>query len=355
MSAPGGALAAHLDALAQAPAAFARGLAGARDVALPFPGEAVRSVAICGMGAAGEAGALVLGALGERLLVPAQALGGYTLPGWVGEDTLVLLLSVSGATEETLTCASLATERNALCVAVTAGGKLGTHYADEGVPVVPVPGDGPVGSSTIELIGVVLGLLDRTGVLPLQPGELDEAAEVLAAAVAACAAPGDDNPARQLTAVLEGRLPYLWGGELTAAVGRRWASRMWEWAGVPARFSELPHLNHDEMMSLAGLDEATRARLVLVLLRDARQQRQVQRRFEHTAALVGDLVAGVVSLAGDGRGPIARMLDLVVLGDHLALHLAHAAGVQPGDDPLAAALAVRMATTGAGPEGRATG
>ncbi|MEQ9337198.1 MAG: SIS domain-containing protein, partial [Miltoncostaeaceae bacterium] len=330
MSTPGGALAAHLAALAHAPEAFARGLAGAREVALPFPAEAVRNVAICGMGAAGEAGSLVLGALGERVLMPTATIGGYTLPGWVDQDTLVILLSVSGSTEETLTCASLATERNALCVAVTGGGKLGTHYAGEGVPVVPVPADGPVGSSTIELIGVVLGLLDRMGVAPLQPGEVDEAGEVLAAAVAACADPGDQNPARALTEVLEGRLPYIWGGELTAAVGRRWASRMWEWAGVPARVSELPHLNHDEMMSLPALDEAVRARLVLVLLRDARQQRQVQRRFEHTAALVGDLVAGTVSLAGDGRGPIARMLDLVVLGDHLALHLAHAAGVQPG-------------------------
>lgn len=355
MSAPSGALAAHMTALGQAPASFARGLRGAREVTLPFPAEAVRSAAICGMGAAGEAGSLVLGALGERVLRPTAVLGGYTLPGWVDQDTLVILLSVSGATEETLTCASLATERNALCVAVTGGGKLGTHYAQEGVPVVPVPADGPAGSSTIELIGVVLGLLDRLGVAPLQEGEVDEAGEVLAAAVAACTAAGDDNPARQLATILEGRLPYIWGGELTAAVGRRWASRMWEWAGVPARASELPHLNHDEMMSLAGLDEATRERLVLVLLRDARQQRQVQRRFDHTAELVGDLVAGTVSLAGDGRGPLARMLDLVVLGDHLALHLAHAGGRQPGDDPLAAALAVRLATAGAGPEGRATG
>ena len=69
---------------------------------------------------------------------PSRVVRDYYLPGWIGENTLVILSSYSGGTEETLTCASQATERNCLCVAVTSGGKLGSHYADEGVPVVPV-------------------------------------------------------------------------------------------------------------------------------------------------------------------------------------------------------------------------
>lgn len=337
-------------ALERSPKAFADGLEGGRTVALPFPADAVRNVAVCGIGAAGEAGDLVLGALGERILLPAAVVSGYSVPGWVGPDTLVVLLSASGATEETLTGASLAVERNALCVAVTGGGKLGTFYADEGVPVVPVPADGPGGAATPQLIGALVGLLDRLGIAPLQPGEADEAGEILAAAAEACApaTPDDGNPARQLAAALHDALPLVWGGELTAPVARRWASRMRLHAKAPAWASELPHMNHDELMALPGIPPDIAERMFLVTLRDSRQQRQVQRRFDHTVALVADRFRGHISVGGDGRGPLARMLDLLVVGDHLALYLAEARGVDAGPGAIADELAQRLAKFGQG-------
>lgn len=346
----GAGLAAHLDALGTAPAAFARGREAARAVAVPFPASAVRNVAICGMTGAAAAGEMVLDACLERLLLPVSVESGYRLPGWVGEDTLVILLSSSGATEETLTCASLATERNALCVAVTGGGKLGTHYADEGVAVVPVPVDGLPGAATVEFVAVVATLLERLGVLPLQDGEIEEAVEVLQAAVAA-SAPGVDaehNPARQLAAALHGTVPLIWGGELTAAVARRWAAQIATHAKTPAFASQLPHLDHDELMAYPGFTPELTALVKVVALRDARQQRQVQRRFDITKDLVAPYVAGSASVAADGRGSLARMLDLLVLGDHLALYLAEARGVEPGPGEIAEHLTARLATTGYG-------
>jgi glucose/mannose-6-phosphate isomerase len=349
-TAPGPQARSLFDALADAPAAFARGLAGARVVALPFPGEAVRNVAVCGVGSSASAGALVAGACSERILVPVTVESGYTLPGWVGEDTLVVLLSASGADEETLTCTSLATERNALCVAVTGGGKLGTAYADEGVPVVPVPADGPAGGAMYELMGALVGLLERLGVMPMQPGELDEAHEVLQSAVAASApaVPADANPGLQVARALDGAIPMVWGGELTAPVARHWVAQIRLHAKVPAFASELPQMNRDELMAFSGMPAELASRARLVLLRDARQQRQVQRRFEHTAAVVAEYVPGQLQIAADGRGPLARMLDLTALGDHVALHLAALRGVDAGAGAIAGVLAERLATTGMG-------
>jgi glucose/mannose-6-phosphate isomerase len=333
-------------ALADAPGGFARGVAGARAVALPFPADAVRNVAICGVGSSASAGALVAGACAERLLVPVSVESGYALPGWVGPDSLVVLLSASGADEETLTCTSLATERNALCVAATGGGKLGTAYADEGVPVVPVPADG----SMYELMGALVGLLERLGALPLQPGELDEAGEILSAAVEASApAMSDDhNPGMQVARALEDAIPLVWGGELTAAVAHHWVAQIRLHAKVPAYASELPQLDRDELMAFPGMPAELAARARLVMLRDARQQRQVQRRFEHTATVVGEYIPGQLAIAADGRGPLARMLDLAALGDHVALHLACLRGVDAGPGPIADSLAERLATTGMG-------
>lgn len=337
----------RLAALAGAAGAFIRGRDAARAVDLPFPPSAIRNVAICGIGASASAGELVVDACLERLLLPVSVEGGYRLPGWVGPDTLVILVSVSGGSEETLTCASLATERNALCIAVTGGGKLGGHYADEGVVVVPVPVDAPPEAAAPELIGAVVALLERTGVLPLQDGEWEEARGAFATAAATYGdgAGAQENVARQLAYLLRDTIPDIWGAELTGALARRWAARIAATAKVPAFAHRMPDLAHDHLMAYPGLPDALRPLVKVVVLRDSRQQRQVVRRFDHAVELLEPHTAGSLSVAGDGTGPLARMADLLMLGDHLALHLARERGADPDQDPITAALAARLAGT----------
>ena len=123
----------------------------------------------------------MLGAYRDRLLRPMTVVRDYYLPGWIGENTLVILSSYSGNTEETLTCASQALERNALCVAVTSGGKLARFYAAEGVPGHPAPAGAPAPrAALIRLLVPVAVLLDRVGAVPPLGSDLQEASETIA-------------------------------------------------------------------------------------------------------------------------------------------------------------------------------
>ena len=90
---------------------FDQAIERARAAEIPFPADAIANVAICGMGGSAIAGDLIIGAFWERLRRPVQVIRDYYLPGWVGEDTLVIGSSYSGATEETLTCMMEALDR----------------------------------------------------------------------------------------------------------------------------------------------------------------------------------------------------------------------------------------------------
>jgi glucose/mannose-6-phosphate isomerase len=336
--------------MAASVAAFDESRAAAEALELPFPADAVSDIAVCGMGGSGIAGELVLGAYRDRLLRPMAVCRDYLLPGWIGEGTLVVLSSYSGDTEETLTCAMQALERNALCVAVTSGGKLARFYADEGVPIVALPPGLQPRAALLRLLVPLAVLLDRVGVVPPLGADLQEARETVAASVAALGpeVPEADNPAKQLARALQGGVPLIWGSELTAPVAYRWRCQIDENAKLPAWSAELPELDHNDIVGLSGtpapLAELTR----LVMLRDPRNHRQVDRRFDLTSEIVGTHVASALSVTAEGQSPLARMLDLVMLGDYASLYLAVLRGVDPGPVEPIERLKARLAETGYG-------
>lgn len=331
--------------------AFDAARAAAEAVELVYPPSEVTDVAVCGMGGSAIAADLVIGAYRERIRRPMSVVRDYYLPGWIGERTLVILSSYSGGTEETLTATSEAIDRNALAVAITSGGKLGEHYPSrEGVPVIPVePGFQPR-AALLRMLVPMLVVLSRLEVIPPIDEDLDEARETIAATIAALGpdVPEAQNPAKQLARTLRGSVPLVWGAELTAPVAVRWKGQFNENAKIPAYASALPELDHNEICSFVGLPQELGRRAALVMLRDERQHRQVQRRFDLTRELVEPHVATVVSITADGRGALARALDLVLLGDYVSLYLALLEGTDPGPVEMIERLKVRLAETGYG-------
>ena len=73
--------------------------------------------------------------------------------------------------------------------------------------------------------------------------------------------------------------------------------------------------------------------------------RQVQRRFDLTSELVESSVAGVITVTAEGASPLARALDLVVLGDYTALYMALLRDVDPGPVEIIESLKGRLATS----------
>jgi glucose/mannose-6-phosphate isomerase len=330
--------------------AFDEARAAAEALVVPWPADAIRDVAVCGMGGSAIAADLVVGAYRERLRVPVTVVRDYYLPGWIGEGTLVVLSSYSGGTEETLTAASQALERNSLCVALTSGGKLGSFYAAEGVPVIPVaPGLQPRAALLRMLVPLVV-LLHRFGLTASLVSDLEEARATVASAVAAYGpdVPEAANPAKQLARALQRSIPLIWGAELTAPVAVRWKGQINENAKLPAYASALPELDHNEIVGFAGTPAPFSELATLVMLRDPRHHRQVQRRFDLTRELVDAHVANVLSIEAEGQGALARMLDLVMLGDYASLYLALLRAVDPGPVEMIERLKERLAQTGFG-------
>lgn len=301
-----------------------------------LPGtDGLTGIAVLGMGGSGISGELCRAVLAPRAPVAVATLRDYDLPVWVGPGTLVFAVSYSGNTEETLTAFREAADRGARIVAVTTGGVLAEEAAARAIPVVTVPG-GLMPRAAIGYVGIPpLVICGRLGLAPGLLQELDEAVAVVTERAETCqrAVPAPANVAKALARQLVGRIPLVWGADgIAATAAYRLKCQLNENAKVFAACAAFPEINHNEVVGLYHSDSP--APLALLVLRHEVENPRTARRIEVTTRLVGESVEVVEEIWARGSSPLARLLDLVTVGDHLSTYLGIARGVDP--TPIAA-------------------
>jgi glucose/mannose-6-phosphate isomerase len=326
----------------------ARGrLAGAFFGTFPaIPPAEPTGLVVCGMGGSAIGADLVLAAL-PGLAVPAAVVRGYQLPAWVGPETLVVAVSYSGQTEESLACAEQARSRGCAPVCVSSGGELAAFAEGEGLPLIAVPGGGQPRAAIGHLSMALLATLEAAGLCPDHAEDVAGTAAQLEADNELLAPDNDQehNPAKSLAGLLENRLAVVYGAGPTAPVARRWKGQVNENAKAPAFFNELPELDHNELMgwtSLPRLSEAT----VALFLDDPGAGERLRRRAELTSRHYEALGVRSELVTARGDSALARLFSLVQLGDYVSCYLAVLYGVDPTPVDAIQAFKARLAGDG---------
>jgi glucose/mannose-6-phosphate isomerase len=287
-------------------------------------------VVAAGMGGSGLAGDVVAALAFAASPVPVLAVKGDRLPAFVGPGTLLIAVSFSGNTAETLSAVEQGLAAGARVVAVAAGGALAELAQAHGQALVAVeapPGRMPR-AALWSLLVPVCSAAEAAGVLPPLRDQVLAAADELDTEAAALgpAVPTDANPAKQAALRLLDRLPVVWGsGQLGAVAAYRFRTGCNENAKVPVVSAALPEANHNDVM---GLEGGTGPGRVLVLLRDeAGEHQRDGRRIDAALAALG-IDDPVVRRAGAGP-ELVRLARLTAFTDYASTYLAIARGVDP--------------------------
>jgi glucose/mannose-6-phosphate isomerase len=329
----------------QLEAGYTRALAALTSKRL-VPSGRPDGVVVCGMGGSAIGGD-VIGACVSSMPVPYQVVRGYELPAWVSEATVVIAVSYSGNTEETLSCVARALPRGCRPVCVTSGGRLAALAARHDLPLVAVPA-GLQPRAAIGFLSTPIGTaLEAAGLLHGFDEQVAEAIEVVAELRGELAPEvgGDDNEAKTIARHLLHCLPIVYGAGVTVPAARRWKSELNENAETPAFFNELPELDHNELAGWAT-NPGVVGRAFLVLLDDPAGDERLRRRLAFTASIMQPRVAGLVRIAARGVLPLARVLSSAYVGDFTSLYLALLYGIDP--TPVAAIEDLKARLAGEG-------
>jgi glucose/mannose-6-phosphate isomerase len=319
------------EAIRSLPEQVERAAATASEVDGPFPShDAIENVVVLGVGGSGIAGDIVREIAGPFMPVPVVVHKGYGIPNFIGDNTLVFVISFSGNTEETLEAAAEAAATGGHVVAVSNGGELQAMAGDWGVPHLPIADGIPMPRAGIGAVSIPpLVVLERLGLFPGGASWID-------AAVAQLRKRRDElatasNPARDLARRIGRELPIVYGGAgLGGVAALRWKNQFNENAKVPAFWNQLPELCHNELCGWGQHGDVTRQVFRLVNLRRDFEHPQIMRRFDLVNEMVDEVVSEIEEVQAEGEGSLAQLFDLVLYGDFVSLYLAYQADVDPG-------------------------
>jgi glucose/mannose-6-phosphate isomerase len=341
-----------LRAVATAGAQVRMAVTAAREAGLEriTEGGRPRAIVVAGMGGSGIAGDVLAAVAGAACPVPIVVHRGYSLPGWVGAADLVIAVSCSGATQETLSAFDEAARRGASLVGIGAAeSPLAARCEQARAPHVPValqlaPRATMWGLATPAIVTAArLGLLD----LGTDDEALEQAATRLDHLAEACHPDRDSlvNPAKMLAVDIAGSIPMVWGaGQVGPVAATRMSCQLAENAKYPAAFGGLPEAHHNQVVALDGslaggtadqdffrdrVEDEQPLRLRLLLLHDVDGDDAVTARVEASAEIADGRGVPVTRLVSSGSHAVERLASLVGVIDHATVYLAVLHGIDP--------------------------
>ena len=230
----------------------------------------------------------------------------------MGPTTLLICISYSGNTWETLELLRKGRLRGAQTIGITSGGRLAALGKEQAFPVVLVPGGMQPRAALPALLCSALQVLVAAGLVKntwkTLPSFLADNLEKA------------EDTGKELAELLWGKHIIVYSS--VESVARRFKTQVNENAKLPCRMDVLPELNHNETVGWAGAGKDN----AVVLFRVPEEPEMLKKAVEFLKTVVAGK-ATVAEILPEGRTALERALFSIMVGDFASYYLGVKGGV----------------------------
>ncbi len=289
------------------------------------------NIIVAGMGGSAVGGDVLKDWLRDDARVPIEVSREYHLPAYADDRTLVLAVSYSGNTEETLSSFVEAVERRCMIIAVSSGGQLENFSQRLGTPLVKLPENLPPRAAFPYLFFPLATVLKKLGVFTPSVQEIEETIKTLEdlREEVRPETPTSRNLAKQLALEVKDHIPFVYGFGFYRSVALRMKTQFNENSKMLSKYEYFPELNHNEVVGWTEPKETAKY-FVVILIRDPDEPPEIRSRIDITRRIALEDRAGkILEVVGRGRSRLSKMLSVIYLADLVSVYLAILNGVDP--------------------------
>ncbi len=289
-----------------------------------------KNIVICGMGGSAISVSLL------KILFPELPItlhNGYGLPNVQDkENTLLILNSYSGDTEEVLSVLDEASDGSISMVALSRGGELIRRASLINLPHIILPSIGveprfAIGHQILSLLSIL--------------GENEKIA-MLKKSIETCDITNSENAGKQLATNLAGKYPILYASANLFPVAYLIKAAINEGSKVPCFVNTIPEANHNEIQAFISHETKKEAeRFMFVMFVSPNDNSRTQKRFRIMSELYTDEGFTVATLNTDHTSH-THIFELILIGYFAATYLAIAREVDSYKTPFIQEFKKRM-------------
>lgn len=282
--------------------------------------KAINKIYVAGLGGSGIGGDFVAEMVNEECKVPYLIGKGYSIPAFVDENTLAIISSYSGNTEETLSSFDQIEKTGAKIICIASGGKVIARAKEAGYDYIEVPGDWPspracLGFSLVQQIFVLekLGFISST-----ISGQIKTAIDIIKY-------DQDDikAEAKKVAKLLYGKTPIIYTTDRMESVAVRLRQQINENAKLLCWHHVIPEMNHNELVGW----KAKREDVAVLYMRNKDDFKRNALRIDINKTIISKLCPTVIEVYSKGKSLPEKMLYFVNLGDWVSWYMSEMHGV----------------------------
>lgn len=249
-------------------------------------------------------------------------------PEATNSNAVVVMVSYSGNTEETVYAYQKARRLHLSSYVITTGGKLAKYAKRDRVPMVIIPAGVEPRFAVGYQFGALLGLATKLGFVPaVFEKELLGLEKTLAPQKSLALS-------RSLANLLRGkrRTPIVYGSSSLSAALYSWKTNIHENTKLPASYHLFPELNHNELNAFTPLTQTHKdahKHLFVIMIQDAKEHPRTKKRFKLTARVIKAAGIPVTHIEIKGTNALSRLFAAYLLGLAFSGVLAERLGIDP--------------------------
>ncbi|NQY11792.1 MAG: bifunctional phosphoglucose/phosphomannose isomerase [Flavobacteriales bacterium] len=279
----------------------------------------IQNILISGLGGSGIGGSVVSQIVSSDSRVPVTVNKDYDLPAFVGPNTLVIICSYSGDTEETVEVFGKSRAAGAEIVCITSGGYILETAQENGINIIQIPGGLPprsaFGLPFVQLLTVFekYNLVTNTYVEKVTAASnllVEGKADILAKA---------EKVAEQLL----NKTPIIYSASDYEGVGIRFRQQINENAKMLCWHHVLPEMNHNELVGWRTENQD----LGVIILRNESDNSRTKERIRISKEIFAKYTSTIIEINSLGNNRIENTIYLIHLCDWISVILSEKKGV----------------------------
>ena len=278
------------------------------------------NIIFCGMGGSSIAERVFADYLKSLAVkIPTFIVEGYDLPQCLTKNSLVLIVTYSGNTEESISCFRQALRNGHNIIIITSGGKLLEYANNSRIPIIIIPKGLQPRNAIAYMFFPMVRIFENSGIISNQSAKIDDLITTISKNMSAF-----ESNAQQIAEKCVGRMPIIYSSDIFYNIAYRWKCEFNENSKILAFCNKFPELDHNELIGYANYQKLSLP-LHIIMLHDESDHRRIQKRMNITKKLIREMSQDKIvftDIAIRGDSMMTRMFTTILLGDLTSYYLA---------------------------------